>query len=96
MQLKDLDIIYDLEVECYDFPWTRNILRDCFLNGYDFYIATYERTVIGYVISKITSDESHILNLTVKNEYRNIGVASGFIDMICDKCTILESKVIFF
>ena len=31
MRLNDLDKIYELEVKSYDFPWTKEILRDCIL-----------------------------------------------------------------
>ena len=88
MQLSYLDDVYELESSCYDFPWTRNILKDCVLHEYDFYIALYNKDVVGYIISRITNNESHILNLTVHTDYRNLGIASSLIDMVIRKCNI--------
>ena len=39
MRMIDLDQVYDLECRSYEFPWSRNILKDCLLNRYDFYLA---------------------------------------------------------
>tara|TARA_B100000965_G_scaffold406653_1_gene446906 strand:+ start:1958 stop:2422 length:465 start_codon:yes stop_codon:yes gene_type:complete len=95
MQLSYLDDVYELESSCYDFPWTRNILKDCILHEYDFYIALYNKDVVGYIISRITNNESHILNLTVHTDYRNLGIASSLIDMVIRKCNFLLSTMIF-
>ena len=35
MTVSDLDHIYELELECYEFPWSKNILRDCILYKYE-------------------------------------------------------------
>ena len=37
MTIEDLDDVYCLEVKSYQFPWTREILRDCILYNYDSY-----------------------------------------------------------
>ena len=94
MNLIDLDYVYELESKIYDFPWTRNIFKDCIINKYDCYIVK-NHAVIGYVISKITSFDSHILNLTIDKEYRNIGLASNFIEMIILKYRLYNSNSIF-
>jgi ribosomal-protein-alanine N-acetyltransferase len=94
MSLIDLDCVYELEFNTYDFPWTRNIIKDCIINKYDCYIAK-NYTVIGYAISKITSIDSHILNLTVDKKYRNMGIASSFIEMIISKAKMYNSNSIF-
>ena len=95
MRMIDLDQVYDLECRSYEFPWSRNILKDCLLNKYDFYIASYNNKIIGYVISKISAHESHILNLTIDQDYRGNGIASELIEMIIAKCHVLGSKMIF-
>ena len=95
MRMIDLDHVYDLECRSYDFPWSRNILKDCLLNKYDFYLAIYNSKIVGYVISKISIYESHILNLTIDEDYRGNGIASELLEMIIAKCHILGSKMIF-
>jgi len=94
MSLIDLDYVYELEFNTYDFPWTINIIKDCIINKYDCYVAK-NYTVIGYAISKITSIDSHILNLTVDKKYRNMGIASSFIEMIISKAKMHNSNSIF-
>ena len=94
IKMIDLDNIYDMECQSYTFPWTRNILKDCIINRYDAYLATYNNIVAGYVISKVTPFESHILNLTVNKKYRNNGIGSELLEMVIHKCLILKSEMI--
>ena len=80
IEMSDLDTIYDLETKSYNFPWTRNILKDCIINRYDSFAAMYSNNIVGYVISKISSIESHILNLTVDEKYgfKKIGLRKNY------------------
>ena len=94
IEMSDLDTIYDLETKSYNFPWTRNILKDCIINRYDSFAAMYSNNIVGYVISKISSIESHILNLTVDEKYRNNGIGSELLDMVINKCQIVQSKIL--
>ena len=94
IEMIDLDNIYDMECQSYNFPWTRNILKDCIMNRYDAYLATYNNIVVGYVFSKVTPFESHILNLTVNKKYRNNGIGSELLEMVIHKCLILKSEII--
>ena len=81
-KLSDLDNIFKLESMSYDNPWTIGILRDCLVNHYDFYKAEYNKNLIGYVIAKISIYETHILNLTISEDYRQRGVATELLEMI--------------
>ena len=54
MSIKDLNKIYDLELESYDFPWTKEILRDCILYKYDSFVVFFNKNLVGYIIAKIT------------------------------------------
>ncbi len=94
IKMIDLDNIYDLESQSYDFPWTRNILKDCIINKYDSYVAIYNGIIVGYIISRVTSFESHVLNLTVNEKYRHNGIGSELLEMVFHKCKILKSKII--
>tara|TARA_B100001564_G_C20071148_1_gene416289 strand:- start:8 stop:472 length:465 start_codon:yes stop_codon:yes gene_type:complete len=95
VDLKDLDDIYNLELNSYPHPWTKGILRDCIINHYDFLIAKYDNIIIGYVIAKISLYETHILNLTISNNYRKNGIASELLDMIFAKCYLMNSLDIY-
>ena len=94
-KLSDLDSIFKLELNSYDNPWTIGILRDCLVNHYDFYKAEYNNNLIGYIIAKISIHETHILNLTISEDYRHKGIATELLEMIFSKCYIVNSLNIF-
>lgn len=94
-KLSDLDNIFKVESKSYDNPWTIGILRDCLINHYDFYKAEYNNNLIGYIIAKISIHETHILNLTISEDYRNRGIATELLEMIFSKCYIVNSLNIF-
>ena len=94
-KLSDLDNIFKLESNSYDNPWTIGILRDCLVNHYDFYKAEYNNNLIGYIIAKISIHETHILNLTISEDYRHRGIATELLEMIFSKCYIVNSLNIF-
>ena len=79
MKIEDLGMIYELEVESYEFPWTREILRDCILYNYNSYSVFFGDILVGYIISKISYPETHILNITVKSDYRNSGIGMSLV-----------------
>ena len=94
----DIYDIYKIESSTYDYPWSLSILRDCIEKGYDCFLASSGNNVIGYIISKITPLESHILNLTIRSDYRRLGVASNFLDFVSQSTNkranqSLEAKV---
>ena len=95
MTLSDLNDVYDLEIKTYEYPWSKNILRGCVINKYDCFIATINKQIVGYLITKISSPESHMLNLTIDKNYRNNGIASQFLEMVILKCRLLKSNIIF-
>ena len=92
MSIKDLNKIYDLELESYDFPWTKEILRDCILYKYDSFSVFFNENLVGYVIAKITYPETHILNLTVKKNFRKKGIGKSLIELIISEARIRSSE----
>ena len=92
MRVKDLDMIYELEIKSYDFPWTKEILRDCILYNYDSYSVFFGDALVGYIISKISYPETHILNLTVSTQFRNNGIGGSLIQLIINDARIRNSQ----
>ena len=92
MHIDDLEYIYKLELESYSFPWTKEILRDCILYKYDSYSVFIDNTLIGYIISKISFPETHILNLTVDINYRNNGIGQALIELTINDARIRNSQ----
>ena len=92
MRVKDLDMIYELEIKSYDFPWTKEILRDCILYNYDSYSVFFGDEIVGYIISKISYPETHILNLTVSSQFRNNGIGRSLVNLIIDYARLRNSE----
>ena len=92
MSIKDLNKIYDLELKSYDFPWTKEILRDCILYKYDSFAVFFNANLVGYVIAKITYPETHILNLTVKKNFRKKGIGKSLIELIISEARLRNSE----
>ena len=92
MRVKDLDMIYELEIKSYDFPWTKGILRDCILYNYDSYSVFFGDVLVGYIISKISYPETHILNLTVSSQFRHNGIGGSLVQLIINDARIRNSQ----
>ena len=92
MTIEDLDDVYRLEVESYQFPWTKEILRDCILYNYDSYSVFFGNKLVGYIISKISLPETHILNITVDSSFRNNGIGRSLVNLIIDYARLRNSE----
>lgn len=92
MNINNLDKVYNLELESYEFPWTREILRDCIMYKYDSFIVLLNDNLVGYIISKITYPETHILNLTVQKSFRKKGIGRSLIELIINDARLRKSE----
>ena len=95
MRKEDLFQVDIIEKNSYDFPWSDKVLEECLEYNYDCYVSAHENLIFGYLISKISFPESHILNLTVDSNYRNNGIGSQLLDLTLSKSALIGSKVIF-
>ena len=92
MDINYLTKVYELELESYEFPWTKEILRDCILYKYDSFVVVLNDNLVGYIISKITYPETLILNLTVKKSFRKKGIGKALIDLIMSDARLRNSE----
>ena len=92
MDINYLLRVYELELESYDFPWTKEILRDCILYKYDSFVVVLNDNLVGYIISKIAYPETHILNLTVKKNFRKKGIGKDLIELIISDARLRNSE----
>ena len=92
MDINYLTKVYELELESYDFPWTKEILRDCILYKYDSFVVVLNDNLVGYIISKIAYPETHILNLTVKKNFRKKGIGKALIELIISDARLRNSE----
>ena len=94
MTINDLLQVISIERRSYDYPWSDVVIKDCLVHKYDCYIAG-NGSILGYMISKITDQDSHILNLTIDNDYRGLGIGSSFLDLMIKECKLRRSKYIY-
>tara|TARA_Y100000768_G_C23961869_1_gene675825 strand:+ start:1488 stop:1910 length:423 start_codon:yes stop_codon:yes gene_type:complete len=92
MCFDDLGNVYNLESQSYEFPWTKEILRDCILYKYDSFTIYFNSILVGYVISKISFPETHILNLTIASDFRKKGLGQSLIELIINDSRIRGTK----
>ena len=96
MTENDLDAVVELERMAYPFPWTIGMFRDCLRIGYccrvleepDFPVlpdnSPHSRNLLGYGIISIGGGESQLLNLCIRNELRNRGIARRLLAHLID------------
>lgn len=69
---EDLDGVLAIEKVSFPTPWTRNsYLNEIYSNDFAYYyVARFEREVIGYAGLWIIFDEAHVTNVAVHPDYR--------------------------
>ena len=73
MQEVDVSAVMAIERVAYEFPWTENILRDCFKYGYVCKVYESRVGIIGYGIISIGAGECHFLNICVAPSHQKRG-----------------------
>lgn len=77
----DVDDLMELEHACFDYHWS----RDQFLLGLErkafIVFGTHTGNILsGYIAISIIQDEMEILNLAVRSEFRNNGLATALLN----------------
>lgn len=77
MREDDIDNVYAIETNVHIAPWSKDILNDCVLVGYDcrvLEIKTGDTPILaGYIISRHTNDMCHILNFCIAKPLQSRG-----------------------
>jgi ribosomal-protein-alanine N-acetyltransferase len=74
MAYGDLPEVIRIESNAYDFPWSKDIFRDCLRVGYSCWIYEANNAIKAYGIMSIGARECHVLNLCVKREEQGQGL----------------------
>jgi ribosomal-protein-alanine N-acetyltransferase len=86
MVRKDLDIVSEIEKECFEFPWDGREFaaamrqRNCVGR-----VAEYDSQIIGYIVYVLNQDNIEILNLGVKKKLRHKGVGTQMVSQLIGK-----------
>lgn len=76
----DLDGVMEVERAAYQFPWSRNIFRDCIRVGYGCRVLLENQHINGYGIVSVAAAEGHILNLCVRPNRQGQGLSRVLLD----------------
>jgi len=82
MQATDVDEVLQLELRCYEFPWTGNIFHDCLGVGYCCWIYKLNDKIIGYGVMSVAVGEAHILNICVDPEMQSQGLGRSLLERL--------------
>lgn len=86
MTESDIDAVYAIEKNVHIAPWSRDILRDCVRVGYDCRvfetIVADNRVIVGYLISRISNNCSHILNFCIAKSFQSQGYGRKFLQNV--------------
>lgn len=74
MRVTDVGAVMAVESQSYQFPWTRNIFKDCLRVGYCCWVYTLDEEVIGYGVMSVAVGEAHILNLSIRPDMQGRGL----------------------
>lgn len=74
MHLEDVESVFAIDVEIYDFPWTEGIFADCIKTGHLCIVNEVDSNIIAYGIIGMVIDEAHILNLSVSKSLQGKGL----------------------
>jgi len=77
MKVADIDNVYVIETSVHIAPWSKDILRDCVLVGYDCRVLEMNNgdspILGGYIISRLNGDNCHILNFCIAKPLQSKG-----------------------
>ena len=95
MSANDLDEVFKIENLSNPTPWSSSSFLDCLKGNYLNLVVEDKKQVIGYCISTINFTESHLLNISINPNYRNLGIGETLLDNAEKECIKKGVKDIF-
>ena len=95
MRKSDIEIILDIERSSNSYPWTKKNFLDCLEKNYYCLVQEIQNEVSGFAIQSIAIDESHLLNIGVKKNYRRKGFGEEILNQIILSSKVMGCKKIF-
>ena len=87
MSYSDLKSVITVEEKAYPHPWTLGIFRDCLRIGYNAWVMTLDKEIIGYGIVMLSPGEAHILNICIEPDFQKKGLGRYLLRHILKKST---------
>ncbi len=91
----DLAEVVEIERSVYPYPWTAGIFSDCLRVGYHCTILELDYVPIGYGIIASGAGEAHLLNVCVRDEFRNRGFGRALLSKLLGLAAQSGSAVVF-
>jgi len=83
----DLPEVAVIEQTSYVFPWSENIFRDCLRVGYTCRALDLAGQIIGYGVMSLGAGEAHILNVCVRDQFRNVGFGRRLLEHLLERAS---------
>lgn len=84
MREADLNQVLSIEREAYEFPWSREVFRNCLRVGYSCRVLESDGAVNAYGLLQITAARSRLLNLCVRRSLRRQGLGRRLLTLLIE------------
>ena len=84
MREADIDAVLTIEREAYEFPWSREIFRDCLRAGYSCRVLESDGRVNAYGMLQIAAGRSRLLNLCVRRALHRRGLGRRLLALLIE------------
>ena len=91
----DVAAVVAIERNVYPFPWTDGIFTDCLRVGYHCTVLELDYLLVGYGIVASGAGEAHLLNVCVREEFRNRGFGRTLLAGLLQQSALAGAEVIF-
>ena len=95
MREADLDEVLSIEHEAYDFPWSREIFRDCLRVGYSCRVLESDGVVNAYGMLQIAAGKSRLLNLCVRRRLHRRGLGRRLLSLLIEAARSHHTNSVF-
>ena len=95
--MRELDVgaVVAIERQVYPFPWTAGIFSDCLRVGYHCAVLEFDVITVGYGIVASGAGEAHLLNVCVREEFRNRGFGRALMKHLMGLAAAAGGAVVF-
>jgi len=95
MREDDVPVVAGIEQQVYPFPWSEGIFSDCLRVGYHCAVLELGVVTVGYGIIASGAGEAHLLNVCVREEFRNRGFGRALMAHLLGLAAAAGAAVVF-
>lgn len=95
MSETDIEVSRDIEINSNPVPWTDKNFLDCLRKDYYCLVQEVDQKFSGFAIQTISLDQSHLLNIGIKEKFRNKGLGQELLEQIVHASKSMGCKKIF-